>query len=167
MSKRKNTTRPAVKSPQDASLEEIVEFVERRQAMPITKASRKLYDFVNACVADHDFRHPQSEALLDLLLIVRDELCDNINEHWTLDDILAPITVQARRIATERQTAAMVETRKAESAAKAERDARILADVQALKASGTRSAAKIIARREGLSESRVNNICTAARSKGG
>lgn len=83
--------RPVVAWPSDPSLEQIGEFIQTRRDQPIERAASKLFDFVNSCVTDADFRHPQSEHLLSFLMVTRDVLTDGINEHWTMDDILQPI----------------------------------------------------------------------------
>lgn len=89
--------RPPILRPPATSLGEAHAFTLNRQAQPISKAARKLDLFVGACVSDPDFRHPQSRELLAFLLLVRDELIDQINEQWTLEDILNPIEVAIRQ----------------------------------------------------------------------
>jgi hypothetical protein len=88
---------------EDADLDEIEAFILDRNKQPIELARGRLRDFVNRCVNDSDFRHPQSEALLSFLLIVRDHLCHDINENWTLADILQPVENQVRQALAERR----------------------------------------------------------------
>lgn len=175
MSKRKDRARPNVNLPAGASLDEIVEFIEHRKSQPIEKASRKLYDFVNSCVTDPDFLHPQSEALLDLLRIVRDHLCSSdegppINELWTLDDIMTPII---KKLA-EKQAAGLLKHKEQEAAANKERNKLIFAKVEALTDKGIPGsadrAARIVADEEskrpgsdGMTAKTVKNICSEVR----
>src|SRR5690606_2337833 len=65
--------------------DELVAWVAAERERPIAKAYGKLFDFVNGAVSDPDFRHPDSRALLDFLLLVRDEMTDGINEQWDVD----------------------------------------------------------------------------------
>lgn len=95
MAKETTQTRPSVDFHKPASgeliLSEIEQFIENRKNQPISRAFGNFYEFVNSCVGNPDFRHPQSESLLSFLLIVREHLLDGLNENWTLDDILQPI----------------------------------------------------------------------------
>jgi hypothetical protein len=79
-----------------AGYDALMKYVHDRNAKPISRATRKLHDFVGACVTDPDFKHEQSTELLRFLIIIRDELTDQINEHWTLDDILEPVAAAIR-----------------------------------------------------------------------
>src|SRR5690606_12743663 len=51
----------------------------------------------NDAVTDPDFRHPDSRALLEFLLLVRDEMTDGINEKWCVDDIFEPMVTALHR----------------------------------------------------------------------
>lgn len=115
----KQQTRPAAPIwPEDAGYDEITAFILDRNKQPIELASRKLNDFVNRCVNDPDFRHPQSEALMNFLLIVRDHLCSGINENWTLDDILAPIVKRVKEIESEQRMSGLAAINARRKAAK-------------------------------------------------
>src|SRR5690625_1825086 len=74
-----------------SDLDELAAALAAERERPIAKAYSKLFDFVNAAVGDPDFRHPDSRALLEFLLLVRDEMTDGINEQWDVDDIFAPM----------------------------------------------------------------------------
>ena len=85
---------------------------------PAVRASSKVYDFVNQCVGDRDFRHPQSEALLHFLLIVREHMLDGFNEKWTLDDIFEPIETEVRRVLSNSRFAPLAKKNQAIANAK-------------------------------------------------
>jgi hypothetical protein len=83
-----------------AALEAIVRSIEAEQAHPFAKAQKTIYEFVNQCVTDPNFK--QSPGLLDLMLVVRDVLADGASDKWTVDDYLSPIE-QATRELIERR----------------------------------------------------------------
>lgn len=79
--------------PTDEWLDEYGKWETELRNKPITKASEKLYHFVNECVRDPDFQ--QSPGLLELLLVIRDVLADGATEDWGLDDYLGPVVSMA------------------------------------------------------------------------
>jgi hypothetical protein len=87
----KKKIRPTIGLPISAGLEEIGAFISARREAPVIRANDKIFQFVNACVGDPDFRHPDSRPLLEFLLFVRDVLTDELNEQWTFEDILEPL----------------------------------------------------------------------------
>ncbi|WP_413614888.1 hypothetical protein MRB56_14160 [Halomonas cupida] len=160
MSQRNDKSRPAVLPPASAALEEITEFIQWRQSQPLSKASNKVYDFVNDCVTDPNFLHPQSATLLDVMMLLRDVLIDGINEEWDLDDVLEPIMVQARRIVAEKQAAPMIKHQRDTAARLQERNAQIVLRVEALKKAGVSSVMKVVAKEFDMEVKTVRNICS-------
>ena len=107
--KSRTPCRPSIPWPEDRTLETIMQHVQARRDQPITRAADKLFQFVNSCVGDEDFRHPQSQHLLNFLLLTRDVLTDHITELWSLDDILEPISAEVRKQGTQHAASARSE----------------------------------------------------------
>lgn len=80
------------------SLKAKLDYYRDCEQLPIRKAYSKVYDFVNQCVKDPDFLHPDSAVLLRFMIGVRDSLAEGITEEWSMADLLHPIIEEFRPI---------------------------------------------------------------------
>ena len=76
----------------------ITEYFTALQNSNLNRAKQKVHNFVNECVGDPLFRHPDCAVLLQFLIGMRDSLIEGITKEWSMTDILHPIVEDYRPI---------------------------------------------------------------------